>query len=145
MRRPAFDHIGPGFLQNAGDMCAPDLETSVPALRRFLRAATVAPLDDEQYAAALCWNMLTPPEVRGALLARDLDVTGALARSGVPILVTHGRRDAIVLPTMAEHVLASCPTARASWYDDCGHLPFLEDPARFDRELSAFADSAAAA
>jgi pimeloyl-ACP methyl ester carboxylesterase len=31
-----------------------------------------------------------------------------------------------------------CATARASWYEDIGHLPFLEDAARFDRELRAF-------
>ena len=41
---------------------------------------------------------------------------------------------------MAEHVLEVCPTARASWYDGVGHLPFLEDPARFDRELRELAD-----
>jgi pimeloyl-ACP methyl ester carboxylesterase len=144
LRPPAFGHIGPGFLENVGDLCQADLETSVPALRRFLHASTVEPFDDEQYAAALCWNMLTPPAVRAALVARDVDVTGALAASGVPILVTHGRRDTVVLPAMSEHVVASCPAARASWYEACGHLPFIEEAARFDRELSAFADSVAA-
>jgi non-heme chloroperoxidase len=42
-----------------------------------------------------------------------------------------------VLPAMAEHVLATCPTAEASWYDGVGHLPHLEEPARFNRELAA--------
>lgn len=145
LRPPAFDHVGPGFLDHVGDLCRADLETSVPALRRFLRAATVKPLDDGQVAAAMCWTMLTPPAVRGALLARDVDVTGALAQSAVPILVTHGRQDTVVLPTMSEHVVASCATARASWFEASGHLPFLEEAERFDRELSAFADSSAAA
>ena len=71
---------------------------------------------------------------RGAVRARD-----RRRRRAVPpvraVLVTHGRADAIVLPSMAEHVLEVCPTARASWYDGVGHLPFVEDPARFDREL----------
>jgi pimeloyl-ACP methyl ester carboxylesterase len=40
---------------------------------------------------------------------------------------------------MAEHVLAVCDTAVASWYDGVGHLPFIEDPTRFDRELAEFA------
>jgi pimeloyl-ACP methyl ester carboxylesterase len=39
-------------------------------------------------------------------------------------------------PAMAEHILEMCPTATASWYDDVGHAPFLEDPARFNRELA---------
>jgi pimeloyl-ACP methyl ester carboxylesterase len=38
---------------------------------------------------------------------------------------------------MAEHVLASCPTAEASWYDGVGHAPYLEDAERFNRELAA--------
>ncbi|SEO39094.1 hypothetical protein [Trujillonella endophytica] len=37
---------------------------------------------------------------------------------------------------MAEHVLGVCPSAGASWYDDAGHMPFLEDAERFDRELA---------
>jgi len=42
----------------------------------------------------------------------------------------------VVLPAMAEHVLATCPTAEASWYDGTGHVPHLEDPRRFNRELA---------
>ena len=80
--------------------------------------------------------MVVPPEVRGALFAREIDADDVLSRLSVPVLVTHGRADAIVLPSMAEHVLDVCPTARASWYDGVGHLPFLEDPSRFDRELA---------
>jgi non-heme chloroperoxidase len=42
-----------------------------------------------------------------------------------------------VLPAMAEHVLATCPTAEISWYDGVGHAPHLEEPERFNRELAA--------
>jgi pimeloyl-ACP methyl ester carboxylesterase len=38
---------------------------------------------------------------------------------------------------MAEHLLATCPTAEASWYEDVGHAPHLENPERFNRELAA--------
>jgi pimeloyl-ACP methyl ester carboxylesterase len=38
---------------------------------------------------------------------------------------------------MAEHILATCPTAEASWYEGVGHTPFLEAPERFNRELAA--------
>jgi pimeloyl-ACP methyl ester carboxylesterase len=37
---------------------------------------------------------------------------------------------------MAEHILATCPTAEVSWYDEAGHTAFLEDPERFNRELA---------
>ena len=54
----------------------------------------------------------------------------------VPLLVTHGRADTVVLPAMAEHVVDMCPTAEASWYDGVGHVPHLEEPERFNRELA---------
>lgn len=88
----------------------------------------------------LGWNMVVPPEVRGALFAREIDGSDALSRLTVPVLVTHGREDAIVLPSMSEHVLERCGTAAASWYDGIGHLPFWEAPGRFDRELAELVD-----
>jgi pimeloyl-ACP methyl ester carboxylesterase len=139
LRTPTFDHIGPGLLENAGDACGPDLPAGIAAMQRFLRACTAKPLGAEDWSAALAWNMVVPPEVRGALFAREIDADDVLSRLSVPVLVTHGRGDAIVLPSMGEHVLEVCPTARASWYADIGHLPFVEDPARFDRELRELA------
>lgn len=41
--------------------------------------------------------------------------------------------------------LEICATAEASWYDGVGHFPFLEAPARFDRELAAFTQRVAVA
>jgi len=38
---------------------------------------------------------------------------------------------------MAEHVLATCPTAEPSWYEGVGHTAHLEEPERFNRELAA--------
>ncbi len=141
MLKPTFDHIGPSFLENAADACAPDLTTNIAAIRRFLYGCTARPLSADDWSAALCWNMVVPAEVRGALLTRDIDASDTLSGLSVPVLVTHGRADSVVLPSMAEHVLDVCPTARASWYEGVGHLPFLEDAARFDGELREFAGS----
>jgi pimeloyl-ACP methyl ester carboxylesterase len=136
LRPPAFDHIGPGMLENAHDMCAPDLFANIAATRRFLRACTARPLGDNEAVAALAWNMVVPHAVRRALLSRELDGSDILARASVPVLVTHGRDDVIVLPSMAERTLTACPAATASWYDGVGHMPFWEKSDRFDRELA---------
>jgi pimeloyl-ACP methyl ester carboxylesterase len=138
MRTPGFDHIGPGLLDNAGAACAADLPTSIAAIVRFLQACSARPLDAEDWSRALCWNAMVPAQVRAALLAREIDASDVLAGLSVPVLVTHGRKDAIVSPSMAAHVLEVCPTARASWYEDTGHLPFIEAAPRFDLELRAF-------
>jgi pimeloyl-ACP methyl ester carboxylesterase len=139
---PTFEHIGPGFLENAPAACLPDLGTNIAAIQRFLRRCTVRALPDELRDTALGWNMAVPPEVRGALIARRIDSDDVLRRLTIPVLVTHGRQDEIILPSMAEHVLAVCPPAVASWYDGVGHMPFVEDAGRFNRELAGFVDRA---
>jgi pimeloyl-ACP methyl ester carboxylesterase len=138
MLKPTFDHIGPGFLENAEGAAAPDLGTNIAAIRRFLRACTVQPLDDDDWSTALAWNMTAPAEVRGALISREIDSDDVLSTLSVPVLVTHGRADAIVLPSMAEHVLQVCKTSEPSWYDGVGHLTFWQEHQRFSRELGDF-------
>jgi len=80
--------------------------------------------------------------VRAALAAREIDEDDVLRDLRVPVLVTHGRADTVVLPAMADHVLATCPTAEASWYDGVGHVPHLEAPIRFNAELARLAKRA---
>jgi non-heme chloroperoxidase len=46
----------------------------------------------------------------------------------VPLLVTQDRADSVVLSAMAEHVLGTCRTAKASWYEGTGHVPHLRNP-----------------
>ena len=141
LKPPTFDRIGPGFLANANDACESDLATNIGAIQRFLRASTVDELDEPESAAALSWNMAVPPAIRGALISREIDGSDALTSLSLPVLVSHGREDAIILPSMAEHILATCETAVPSWYDRIGHMPFWEAADRFDRELAALADA----
>jgi pimeloyl-ACP methyl ester carboxylesterase len=138
LKPPTFEHIGPGFLENAGDASESDLATNIAAIQRFLRASTVEELDEAEWTAALCWNMVVPPAVRGALISREVDGSDSLASASVPMLVTHGREDSIVSPSMAEHVLGVCRSAVPSWYDGVGHMPFWEAADRFNRELAEF-------
>jgi non-heme chloroperoxidase len=81
--------------------------------------------------------MTVPARIRANLVAREIDGDDVLRTLQAPLLVTQGRADTLVLPAMAEHVLATCPTAESSWYDGIGHTPFLEDPDRFNQELAA--------
>ena len=69
--------------------------------------------------------------------AREIDGDDVLTDLEVPVLVTQDRSDTVVLPAMAEHVLAICPTAEASWYEGVGHVPHLEEHERFNCGLTA--------
>jgi pimeloyl-ACP methyl ester carboxylesterase len=131
--------IGPGFLDHFADLTADDLAANVRGARGFLRACAPTPLSEEELETALGWTMAVPARIRANLAARELDFDDVLAGLTVPLLVTQGRADSVVLPAMAEHVLAACPSARASWYDGIGHLPHVQEPERFNRELSELA------
>jgi non-heme chloroperoxidase len=129
--------IGPGFLDHFVDATADDLPTNIQAMRAFVRACLVKPVSNDDLETAVCWNVAVPARVRSSLGSREIDDDDVLRTLEVPLLVTHGREDSVVLPAMAEHVLATCPTAEASWYEGVGHVPHLEEPERFNRELAA--------
>ncbi len=134
-------YIGPGFLEPFADATCDDLARNIDAMRRFVRGCFNVKLPREDYENCLCWNMVTPPAVRGWLGGRELDFSDTLAALDVPVLVTQGAADNVVLPAMAERIDSLCRHATLSLYEGVGHAPFLEAEARFNRELADFAMS----
>jgi pimeloyl-ACP methyl ester carboxylesterase len=131
--------IGPGFLDNAPGGCQDDLPTNIAAIRRLLRACIVKPISQDDFEVILAFTMVVKPSVRAAMIQRELDFASALEGISVPVLVTQGRSDTVVLPAMADYIMQHCKTAKTSWYDGAGHAPFLEDSQRFNTELDNFA------
>ena len=125
-------------------MLDPRQEINIPATAQFIRTAIAGPVSAQQYEEALAYNMAVSPEVRKGLLSRTIDSTDALARITVPVLIVQGEKDTIVLVAAAEFLAAKIGHAQKSFYPDAGHCPFLEDPERFNRELAAMAQRAAA-
>ena len=110
----------------------------------FLRACFHRPLSDDDLAVAVAYNALCPQEIREAISSWSTsmdDTRAAFAKVRVPTLIAHGRNDALILPAAAEMTAAAIRGSRISWYDDCGHSPFIEHPERFNRELDAFVSS----
>jgi non-heme chloroperoxidase len=128
--------IGPAFLDHFAEATADDLPRNIWAMRSFVHTCFVKPVSAEDLETAVCWNVVVPATIRANLAARAIDCDDVLRALEVPLLVTQGRADTVVLPAMAEHVLATCPTAEASWYEGVGHVPHLEEPERFNRELA---------
>ena len=128
--------IGPGFLDHVPDAIAEDLPTNIRGVRGLVKGWPAKPYPPEEVETLLCSAMTVPARIRANLAAREIDGDDVLATLEVPLLVTQGRADTVVLPAMADHILATCPTAEASWYDGVGHTAFLEQPERFNRELA---------
>lgn len=128
--------IGPGFLDHFADATAEDLPTNIRAMRRMVKGFAAKPIPPEDFETLLCSTMTVPAQIRANLGSREIDGDDVLRTLEIPLLLSHGRADTVVLPAMVEHILATCPTAEASWYEGMGHVPFLEDPDRFNRELA---------
>ncbi len=134
--------IGPGFQENAPGACEADLPIRIAAMRRFVRALFTRPLSAGDFETVLAFNMVVDPKVRAFLMQRELDSAAVLKTVSVPVLITQGRSDLMVLPAMADRIRECCKGAVVSWYDGVGHVPFLEEPERFNRELARFSKKA---
>ncbi|MCC6471683.1 MAG: alpha/beta hydrolase [Alphaproteobacteria bacterium] len=118
-----------------------DLAGRIAAAIAFLRACFDKQPDPQDFITAVAYNFMIPFEVRDAIAGwktDPADVRAAFAAVTVPTLITHGRRDSLILPLAAEMCAEAIKGARISWYDDCGHSPFYEDASRYNRELAAF-------
>ncbi|WP_433606945.1 alpha/beta fold hydrolase [Prescottella agglutinans] len=127
---------------------AEDPSTAIAALGSFGSALT-GPIDDASGKGA--WSqalfgasLSTPPRVRAALFSRAAGHDDLLRSLDVPVLVLHGTADTVVDVSAGEHAAALVPGATASYWEGCGHGPFVEDPQRFVREVRAFVDGVGA-
>ncbi len=131
--------IGPGFLDHAPPACSEDQPVALEAIHAFLHRMAKRPLPVETIELAMGWSMLVRPDVRAHLISREADFTPEYARLRKPLLVTYGEADDVVTPAMAKLIGSTAPQSEMSAYPGVGHAPFLEEPARFNTELTAFA------
>jgi len=117
------------------------LAEEIEAAIAFLDGCYGRKPSETEFRRALAYNMKVPAAVRRAIAGwstgAEQTIT-ALRKVRVPVLITHGRQDAVVLPAAAVMSLAAMPQARLSWFDDCGHSPFSEHAVRFNHELTGF-------
>ena len=131
--------IGPGFYENFDSCTNPDLAVSLPGIAKFLNDCFEIPPTAAEFAVMMGFNAVVPPIIRANLAARDLDNSDIFTAIEIPVLVSHGRKDRVVLPSSGELFLRLCRDSHAAWYDDVGHVPFVEDSERFNRDIAALA------
>jgi non-heme chloroperoxidase len=122
----------PGLFAREEAICRASLE----AFTSLLHHRPVPPEVREQ---VLAYNQRVPSYVREGLCSRAVDNDDVLHRLTLPVLVSHGLEDRVMLPEASRHLASVVPDAQVSFYPDVGHSPFWEDPRRFNRELAAFA------
>ena len=132
-----------GFLSNDFLGLVPGLfsentEESATTLARFLRLCVRNEPTPEDLYFFLGYNTLVPPYVRQGLFARNVNNDGVLQDARKPMSLVYGEDDQIVSPRMCTHMEKLARHATVSTYPNVGHMPFWEDPERYNRELRDF-------
>lgn len=129
------DLAGEEWAAMRDDLETRDAEESVAALGAFVDLCVAGELAPRDRYFIFGYNAACPPRVREALQARTAAHEETLRGVDVPVLLTHGTADRIVLPETAERHADLLPDAETSLYRGVGHSPFWEASNRFNREL----------
>lgn len=128
--------VGP---RSAGpEVVSPSLEESIPATAHFVGNCLHGALTRTEFEQLFGAAMAVPSVARHGASVWHVDYRNALDDTGLPVLVTHGADDSMVLPLAATEI-ARRLRGKLSLYEGCGHMPFWERPARFNRELAELA------
>jgi pimeloyl-ACP methyl ester carboxylesterase len=125
------------------DLNSPDLKTHLDAIRAFLSLCFQTPPDASTFERLLANASMASWDMQRAVQSMTVAASEGLSRTRKPVLLIYGEHDALVQskPSIAR-ALALNPRIQSKLYAGSGHAPFLEEPDRFNRDLSAFIDTA---
>jgi len=93
----AEDKYGRGFTDHVPGLCSDILEDNIRAVRPFLHAVFEKQPSQEEFEVMLAFTMCVPPVVRLGLVSRVIDCDAVLHALTIPVLVTQGEKDDVVL------------------------------------------------
>ncbi|MDW8255365.1 MAG: alpha/beta hydrolase [Chloroflexota bacterium] len=132
------EFFGPG-VATLGPGSSEDLATMIRGTIDFLRACFERQPDEAQFQTILAYTMATPRTTRVGMAGRVAAYEPVLRALDLPVLVTQGERDPLIMPALSRWTASVVPGAVLSLYEGVGHSPFFEDAERFNRELAELA------
>jgi len=134
-------YLSAPFLAVMPALLSNDVTRSSSGVKELIALLTASALPDELFYLLLGYNMAVSPKVRAAMVMRSVNHDATLANLSVPVLVSHGEDDNVVLKPLADHHLSLLQNGSASFYPGAGHSPFMEAEQRFDADLAELVTS----
>ncbi|WP_213545946.1 alpha/beta fold hydrolase [Vannielia litorea] len=123
----------------AKGMLSEVLAENLAATEAFLRACFHQQPAPDDFATMMGFNMMCPPEIRGQTRQRHADYRPAARATTRPCLVVWGAHERIMPRPIFDECAATFAFAEPHVFEDSGHAPFWEEPARFNALLAEFA------
>jgi len=130
--------LGDEFLSLIPGLFSENATESAGALQRFLRLCVEKEPTAEDFFFFLGYNTVVPAHVRQELLSRTIDNDEWVRATRKPLSLVCGEADRIISPRMCAHLKALAPHATVQMYPQTGHMPFWEEPERFNQALHEF-------
>lgn len=138
----ALGALTPELLEIFPGLLSTEANESAAGLAALLRLCFANRLSDEDHSRMLGYSVSVPSYVRQGLFSRAINNDDLLAKLKVPILISHGERDAVVKPSAAAHYKATfAPHAELHMMSGAGHACFWDDAPEFNLKQREFASA----
>ena len=121
------------------DLNSSDLRTHLDTVRDFLSLCFHKKPSTSTFERLLANAAMASWDMQRAIQSMTVEASQGLSKTRIPVLLIYGAHDALVQskPSIARARELN-PRIQSKLYTDSGHAPFLEEPDRFNRDLSAF-------
>ncbi len=111
---------------------------SIPEIFLFEKGLLQSDLKNGKGYMGVLKRSITFTGVKSTIIETIQRIARKIGESRIPVLVVWGLQDTILPVDSAMHVRSLIPQARISILDKCGHLPFIERPEQFVKEVETF-------
>jgi pimeloyl-ACP methyl ester carboxylesterase len=137
----ALKGAGSSTKSSTGDLRSDETEQEIDGTIAFVKSMAYEQLPPDELARIVAFNMLTPPSIRKILSVAAIDNGDVLAKIKVPVMLDYGLKDVVVNPDTAGHYVASAiPGAQLNYYEDAGHLLFIDQATKYNSDLRKFVE-----
>lgn len=127
------------------DMMSADLSTHLDGEREFLKLCFHTLPDKLTFERLIANAAMASWHMQAAIQSMSVAASEGLTRAKMPILLIYGARDQLVNASAAiARAKELNPRIQSKLYANSGHASFIEEADRFNRDLSAFIETASA-